>query len=108
MDRFEDRLNYQVVKVLCEIDGCLAVKRHARSGDRGKPDVTGCINGQRLELEGKTPGSQPTPKQRQWLRRWKKVGAITGVYHSVWEALSLIKAHGHTISDEIWRKHAPN
>lgn len=52
----------------------------------GLPDVTGCIRGIRLELEGKLGNNKPTRIQRYWLKAWASVGAITFVYYSINDA----------------------
>jgi len=87
----ESTLNKNFVKWLNKIPGCLAMKRYGGPGQRGKPDVTGCILldrniGVRIEMEGKVGDNKPTPIQKTWLRKWKQVGAITGVFWSLDEA----------------------
>jgi hypothetical protein len=62
-------------------------KRHAGPWRKGLPDITGGSHGFLVELEGKLPGNNNiTTKQKQWLQRFKAIGAITGVYHNPREA----------------------
>ena len=86
----ESTLNKNVVKWLNSIDGCLAKKRHGGAHNRGQPDVTGCLHGIRIELEGKIGNNKPTATQASWLKKWSAVNAITGVYWSLDEAKQII------------------
>ena len=90
----EKQLNTKVVKYLNTLPCCYAEKRPAQQGRAGRVDVTGCIDGRRIELEGKLPGNKPTPIQKQWLRRWAEVGAITGVYRSIADVKRILTQHG--------------
>jgi hypothetical protein len=87
----ESDLNKKVVDWLNTIDGCFAKKRQGGPGNAGQPDVTGCINGIRIELEGKIGDNKPTKLQLKWLRKWSKAGAITGVYWSLSDAQQIVK-----------------
>jgi hypothetical protein len=86
----EVKLNKKVAQALCKLPNTYAEKRQAGPGRKGQLDITGCSHGYRIELEGKVGTNVPTPLQTMWLVRWTKVGAITGVYYSVEEALSLV------------------
>jgi len=87
----ETAITKKIIKALNQLDRCLVYKRLAGPHRKGKPDITGCINGCRIEIEVKLPGGEPTPKQQQWLDRWDEVGAITGCVTSVEEALDILK-----------------
>jgi len=67
-----------------------AHKRIATPGRAGEPDVTGCIFGIRIELEGKLPGEKPTKLQFAKLKRWEEAGAIAGWYTSLQEAQAIV------------------
>jgi len=67
-----------------------AYKRIATPGRAGEPDVSGCVFGIRVELEGKLPGNKPTPLQFKKLEWWKQAGAITGWYTSLREAQQIV------------------
>ena len=82
----ESTLNKNFVKWLNGLTGCFAMKRLGQRGNRGQPDVTGCIFGIRIEMEGKIGYNKPTKIQKYWLKTWAKAGAITGVYWSLEEA----------------------
>jgi hypothetical protein len=88
----ESTLNQNVVKQLNKIEGGFFRKRYGGPMQKGEPDVTGCVFGIRCELEGKLPGKHPTAKQKNSLKRWEKSGAITGVYHSIDEAVAIVHA----------------
>ena len=84
----EPKLNKKVSDWINTIG--FAYKRLGHIHNKGHPDVTGCINGIRIELEGKIPGKKPTPLQASMLRKWEAAGAITGVYHSLEEAKEIV------------------
>ena len=95
----ETKLNKKIADWINTIG--FAYKRLGYIHNKGQPDVTGCIQGIRIELEGKLPGNKPTPLQKSMLRKWKAAGAITGVYHSLEEAQEIVikglKEHGISI-----------
>jgi len=71
--------------------GVKAEKTHGGMyGKSGKPDITGCINGRRFELEVKRPGGKPTQLQLKELREWKEAGAITAVVYSLDDVKSIL------------------
>jgi len=79
----ESDLNANVVKYIKTLPRSFAKKRRAGPGQRGQPDVTGCIDGRRIEIEGKIWPNKPTDKQSQWLDRWERAGAVAFVYFSL-------------------------
>jgi len=83
-------LNRKVAKWICALPNGNAYKRLGYLHNKGEPDVTGCVQGVRIEIEGKMPGKKATPIQEFKLREWKKAGAITGVYHSLEEAQTIV------------------
>ena len=59
-------------------------------GVAGDPDLYGTIKGRHFEIEVKRPGEQLSEIQTARLLEWKLAGAITGVAHSVGEALAIL------------------
>ena len=86
----ESVLNKNVVDWLNGIKSCVAYKRAATMANRGKPDVSGCLAGVRIELEGKVGDNKPTALQRDWLKKWRAANAITGVYWSLEQAQQIV------------------
>ena len=90
----EAQLNKKVVDALNLIPGVFVKKRFAGPTQRGQPDITGIIFmhgfGIRIEMEGKMPGKKLTQIQQHWLATWKRYGALTGVYHSIDEAETIV------------------
>jgi len=81
-----------ILKYLNSLPQCRAEKTWGGGyGNAGKPDITGCLNGRRFELEVKAPGGKPTPLQKATLEQWKEAGAIVAVVHSVEEAKEILK-----------------
>lgn len=86
----ERRLNVKVVKWLNTLPNTYAYKRLGGPANKGEPDITGCSHSVRIELEGKVPGGKPTKLQLKKLERWKKAGAITGIFYSIEEAKEIV------------------
>lgn len=81
-----------ILKYLNSLPQCRAEKTWGGGyGNAGKPDITGCLNGRRFELEVKVPGGKPTPLQKVTLEQWKEAGAIVAVVHSVEEVKEILK-----------------
>jgi len=68
-------------------------KRHGgKFGKIGRPDITGCLLGQRFEFEVKRDEKgETTPAQEKELRTWREAGAITALVWS-WEQVADIIA----------------
>ncbi len=80
-----------ILRYLNSLPRCMAEKTWGGGyGNAGKPDITGCLNGRRFELEVKKPGGKLTKLQEVTLHKWLKAGAITGVVHSVDEAKEVL------------------
>lgn len=86
----ESTLNKQVIKWLNSLPACFAYKRYGHMSNKGKPDISGCINGIRIELEGKVGSNKPTPNQAHWLAKWKSAGAISGWFTSLEQAQDIV------------------
>lgn len=83
-------LNKKVADFICTLPESFARKRLAGPNQKGQPDITGCIQGIRIELEGKLDGNKPTPIQKNWLKKWSNAGAYVGVYWTLAGAKKLI------------------
>jgi len=96
----ETKLNKKVADWINTLPNGYAYKRLGYIHNKGQPDITGCIKGIRIEIEGKLPGNKPTPLQANRLKKWAAAGAITGVYDSFEKAQKIIikglKKHGIT------------
>jgi len=97
----EIRLNAKVAKWIASLPNAYAEKRLSQAGRKGRVDITGCIMGYRIELEGKIGTNKPTAAQWMWLKRWEKTGAITGVYHSLEEAQDILLHRLYIKIDEL-------
>lgn len=85
------------------IPGAYFRKRHGGPYNPGEPDLTGCIGGQRYEIEVKRPGEQRLTKldpferlgatklQAGELHRWEAAGAVVGVVNSVEQLREIIE-----------------
>ena len=72
-----------------------AKKFHGTAFGHAEVDVYGCCQGRAFFLEGKRPGEKPTPRQQKILERWAACGAITGVFTSADEAVSIVQKHSN-------------
>ena len=80
-----------ILRWLKTLPGCYAEKRHGNQYSAGRPDITGCINGRRFEIEVKRPGGKATKLQAEMLKRWREAGAVAGVATSQAEAEELLR-----------------
>ncbi len=80
-----------IVKAVKARPGVVIRKRHGTAmGVAGDPDLYGTVGGRHFEIEVKRPGSRLTELQAQRLREWARAGAITGVAHTVEDALRIL------------------
>lgn len=78
------------LKALNDIPGAFFEKRWGSIYSRvGASDLNGCYMNRSVQIEVKVPGKKATPAQLQELERWNRAGAITGVAHSVDEAIEI-------------------
>lgn len=88
----ESTIVNSILRWLKKQPGVKAEKTHGGMyGRAGKPDISGCVNGRRFEIEVKRPGNKPTKLQLKELREWEEAGAITGVAYSLEDVKELLK-----------------
>jgi len=87
----EGPLNTRVVKWLNSLPQCVAYKRKGGPANPGQLDVTGCLKGIRIEIEGKVGDNKPTRLQKHYIEKWAAAGAITGWYSSFEGAKKLVQ-----------------
>ncbi len=99
----ETILQNQIIVELCK-NGCVA-RNHTvgqfftkyggtvNIGHHGEADIWGhrCHDGRAFYIEVKLPGEHPREDQKKFLRAMAATGAISGVAHSVEEALEIVK-----------------
>lgn len=98
----ETILQNKIIVALCQ-NGCIA-RNHTvgqfytkygavvNIGKHGESDITGhrISDGKALYIEVKLPGEQPRQDQKQFLEAMKRTGALSGVAHSIEEALEIV------------------
>lgn len=57
----------------------------------GRADVTGCVEGQRFDLEAKEPGKKARKVQAANLLTWERSGSVVGVFTNLAEAEALVE-----------------
>jgi hypothetical protein len=72
----ESTLSKNYIEWLNSLPWTYAEKRLAGPGRKGRPDITGCSHGFRLEIEVKVYDNKPTEFQIYWLKKWQSSGAI--------------------------------
>jgi len=109
----------RIVAALKKVPGLVVRKRHGTvMGMAGDPDLYGSYRGRHFEIEVKRPGEHPTELQTQRLLEWNLAGAITGIAHSVEEALAILRIQYPArqpesdwlcggCRDYTWRGHEP-
>ena len=99
----ETRLQNEIIVALCK-NGCVA-RNHTvgqfftkygaivNIGHHGESDIFGhrISDGRAIYIEVKLPGEKPRDDQRKFLNAMANTGAISGVAHSVEEALEIVK-----------------
>jgi hypothetical protein len=87
----ETAITKRILKALNDIPGCRAQKVHGgKYGTVGRPDITACYMGLRIDLEVKRPSRKPDPKQQHELDQWAQAGGITATVHTVDDAMEII------------------
>ncbi len=109
----------KIRRALGKLPNVVVRKRHGTAmGVAGDPDLYGSINGRHFEIEVKRPddhSARLTPLQVERLKEWNLHGkAITGVAHSVEEALIILGLRQpeplwlcDSCMDYTWRGHEP-
>ena len=99
----ETRLQNEIIVALCK-NGCVA-RNHTvgqfftkygaivNIGHHGESDIMGhrISDGKAIYIEVKLPGEKPREDQKKFLNAMANTGAISGVAHSVEEALDIVK-----------------
>ena len=88
---YETPLSRKIVRYIKSIPNCWAYKRHAGPNRKGSPDISGSVNGIRLEIEVKVGDNTPTDLQLKHLDRWTEMNAITACVWSIKEVKFLMK-----------------
>ena len=100
----ETILQNQIIVALCK-NGCVA-RNHTvgqfftkygsivNIGRHGESDIMGhrISDGRAIYIEVKLPGEEPRDDQRKFLEAMANTGAISGVAHSIGEALEIVKS----------------
>ena len=96
----EIKATNRLLKILNQIPGCYAKKRHGGAFQSGEPDIMGCLNGKSFFIEMKDENGKLTELQSNSLQRWREAGAITylGVYYSRDNVVRMI----YTSDRESW------
>jgi len=99
----EKNISAKIVKYLNDhfADTTFVYKRLASANNGGMPDITGCHNGIRIEIEVKNPIldkgsieknlSIASKKQQYYITKFKNLGCYSGVVTSIEQTLNLLK-----------------
>ena len=80
------------VKAINALPGARAIKLHGSIFmEAGHPDVLACVNGRTFALEGKRAKKGPRVLQQKRLASWAAAGAVTGIFHTVAEAVAIVQ-----------------
>lgn len=88
----ESAIQTKVLKYLNTLPNCIAENVSGNASQSGRADINGCINGMCFKIELKSPdnGNRATLKQLNYLKKWGRAGAITGVCYSLEEVIELL------------------
>lgn len=89
----EKNITRSIMTWLKTIPGSKWEKRHGGYySAAGQPDISGCVNGRRIEFEVKVPRTgRATPLQKHELELWHAAGAITGIITSKNDAEEILR-----------------
>lgn len=91
----EVALTNRIVKAVQQEYGarvCVEKRHGTQYGKVGQPDLTGCLDGVRFEIEVKFGKNKPTQMQYARLKEWSMAGAVVGVAWSVEDAMQIVQA----------------
>jgi hypothetical protein len=72
----ETTITRNIIKLLNTIPKSRWRKTIGGETNPGEPDISGCIDGRRVEIEIKVPGNKSTPIQKRMQDLWENAGAI--------------------------------
>jgi hypothetical protein len=88
----ETNLVNKVKSLITQKYGGRCIKIHPDIfGNKGEPDVIGCINGRFVGIECKADGERPRPLQMRKLELWREAGGIAFWVDSIEEAEERLK-----------------
>lgn len=89
--RLEKSITKRCLKWAQKIPCSKWYKRKGGETNKGEPDISGCVQGIRFEIEIKTPGNKPTDLQDFKIKEWKAAGAISGWADSEEKFITIVK-----------------
>ncbi len=81
--------------------GAAVVKIHGSAFQPDAVDLLGCYRGRALAIEVKRPGKEPTPRQAEFLERWRRAGGIA--FWATSKAEAIAKLEGGTVDHMVGR-----
>ncbi|MBF0231849.1 MAG: hypothetical protein HQK65_02265 [Desulfamplus sp.] len=99
----EKQISNKIVKYLNDnhFDTTFVYKRLGSANNAGMPDITGCHNGIRVEIEVKNPYldkgsveanlSIASKKQQYYIKKFQQLGCYAGVATSIDQTLKILK-----------------
>lgn len=93
MGKRETSIQGDIIKWLNAQKGCAAENVRGNATQSGRADINACVHGRAVKLEVKRPDSSydVTEKQRLYLRRWRRAGAVAVSVESLDEVKALVK-----------------
>lgn len=89
----EKSISDNIIDEVNSMANCFARKRFSGgfTSTNGYPDITGAIEGRRLEIETKQPGKSPSKIQYKRLKEFRDYGCISFWTTSVKDAMAKIR-----------------
>ena len=92
--RLESVICKNIQRQLLAVPGCYVEKRHGGTyTTAGRPDLSGCYQGRRFEIEVKRPGGTLTDLQFIELLAWRAAGAVCGVVTTERDAIYVVQSN---------------
>jgi len=101
----EKAITDKILNYLNSLDRCVAWKTHGGRFEsmKGKPDITGVLEGRRFDFEVKAPGKNPTRLQKAQIRKLREAGSCAHTVYDINEVKHFIN-NMRTLGQDICGK----
>ena len=89
----ETSFQTKVLKYLNSLPDCIAENVSGNANQSGRADINACYKGRCLKIELKDGDTDytATPKQKLYLKKWKRAGAAVAVCRTIEDVKRLIE-----------------
>lgn len=94
MGKRETTIQSNIIKWLNAQPHCVAENVRGNASQSGRADINACVHGRAVKLEVKRPDSDydTTQKQKLYLRKWRRAGAVAVSVDTLDEVKAIVQA----------------